>query len=749
MILAACSEESPNIGANGPTALPSLNEACTTADTFLKAWTTNDFGTMYGLISPKSQLIRQDDFAKTYSDAEKAMNLKPNGLTYTLKCDQSSEQGTTAVLDYDMTFQTITMGDFDDKDRVMRLITTPRGWRLAWSTMDIFDQLAGGATLQIQYSSPARGTIYDRNGKPLAEDGQRQYAVTLIPGQYPNNGKADDCFAEIAHLFRLQFNDVKTNNGWVTAAQYPQYGTMVGHMDETTYNTYHGELEKVCHVNYQPRVTRGYASMGLASQFVGYVGAIPKDQLDRYAGYAQDALVGLSGIEQKYEQDLAGKPGASLMIVAPDGMPLRTLASKNSKPSSDVKLTIDLALQLNVENAINDAYNASNWSQFSTGAGVVVMNVNTGEILAIASYPSFDPDIFNPSTEYSQPGQIFAKWNDPSDQRSPLRNRVSMETSPLGSVMKIPSMVAAADSGVFKLSDIYTCTGVWDGSKIGDQVRYDWIHDDPWYVQQQKNFHGPITLVQALTASCDAYFWQVASKMNSTDANQLPTYAMRLGLGSKTGAPDISEVNGQIPSPNTAGQILGRPWGLGDALNIVIGQGDVQVTPLQVTRMMSGVANGGTLYVPQLVMPNGKAPTPKVSSTFNIDTKVLKGVQQGLCNAITDKTLGTANWVYWDWDSAKITVCGKTGTAQTGGAQTAPNGWFAAYAGPTGKPPEIAIAMLVQHGREGSETAAPIVRRIIEAYYGIKYETWPEEWNGAYVPMTNPGASDGGGNHKH
>ncbi len=134
--------------------------------------------------------------------------------------------------------------------------------------------------------------------------------------------------------------------------------------------------------------------------------------------------------------------------------------------------------------------------------------------------------------------------------------------------------------------------------------------------------------------------------------------------------------------------------------------------------------------------------TPIPPEDIGVSPKVLSGIQQGLCNATRDKKIGTAEFVFYNWNQDQISVCGKTGTAQTGSPY--PNGWFAAYAGKTAAKPDIAVVVLVQRSREGSETAAPIVRRIIEAYYGLPYEPWPEFWGYPYELMPDPSASDGG-----
>ncbi len=751
VILTACADNNTLAGQGLPTSPPALSDACDVADRFLKAWEANDYATMYGLLSAKSLQSSQTQFAAAYQQADKTM-VSP-AKSHKLDCANAVQQGTTAAITYDMTFKGATVGEFTDPKRTMRLILSPRGWRIAWSSMDIFEGMAGGATLQLNYTAATRGTIYDRNDKPLAQDNQTLYTARLLTQSYP--GKPEDCFSEIAKLFKRRYVDVVARYKSLTGLQY---GQIVGHFDQETYDAKHSELDAVCRIEYLRDTTRVYYGNGLAAQSIGYIGAIPDDNKDRYLGYPPGSLVGRDGIEASLETQLSGKPSAELSIRLPNGTLLRTIAKQEGSPSQDVKLTIDRDLQAATEQAISDAYNAAapNWAQYSTGTAVVVIKIDTGEILAIASYPTFDVDMFNLNTQYKQEDITDFQKVKPFAQ-SAFFNLVTQEYSPLGSVFKIVTMAAAADSGTFKLTDTYNCTGKWYGTDFGDSrpFRNDWIGIDP-YFKDKGNKHGTITLVQALTSSCDAYFWQVAGTLNNKkDPSLLAQYADKLWLGKKTGITDIDDKEGQIPSPDNIGSIAeqqGRKWDVVDALNMAIGQGDVKVTPLQVAHMVTPVANGGTFFKPYLVFSVGSANqvtygpvTPQVQGQLAIDSKVLKGIQEGMCGVTQDPNLGTAAWFLTkdDWDWSKVTICGKTGTAQTGAKQH-PNGWFAAYAGPAGGKPEIAVVALVEHGREGSETSGPIVRRIIQAYYHLPFTNFPPFWGTPYEEMADPNASDGG-----
>ncbi len=757
LFLAACSETPAN-NQPGPTSPPSTGDALNVAKSFLDYWVAEDYKSMYGLLSPKGQETALDTFTKYYQETESTLKLAEKGKSYAIK-GQPDRQGTTVAVHYDMTFDSGPLGKFTDANRVLRLILTKdRGWRVAWSTMDVFDGLAGGATLYMELNQSARGIIYDRNGKVIAQDSVPNVTVRLVTEKYPK--KPQDCFYKLADTFRIRESDLETQYAPFTGLQY---GFTIGHMSLDDWNAKQADLQSVCELNIQQQSTRFYYGGGLAPQTIGWVGPIPADQAQNYPQYAQGALVGRMGVEQYYQSQLAGQSGAKLVIRMPDGTEVRTIATRTPSPSQDVTLTIDRDLQLATEQAIAGAYNASNWAQFSTGAAAVVLDVNTGEVLAMASFPSVDPDAYLTTTAFDldhKTGGVLILQD--YDKTRALNNRAVGETYAAGSVFKIVTTAAAADSKTFKLSDIYTCNGQWDGRPYSDVLRNDWIFLDK-YVEQR--YHGPITLQMALTSSCDSYFWEVGKKFYDDQHNDLLSkYAHQMGLGVKSGIDVLDEQTGYIPDPDSKFAKTNVRWGLGDTLNTVIGQGDVQVTPIQVARMLMGVGNGGKLYTPYIVksvsIPGQQATytaNPPTPTPMNIDPQVLSGVQEGLCEVTRLEKMpgtkkqeyGTAHYVFYNWNFDQVSVCGKTGTAQTGARE--PNAWFAAYAGrvdpKTGTATaQIAIAVIVEHSREGSEVAAPIVRRIIENYYGIQpVEPWPYFWTGDYDPMVDPGASDGGG----
>jgi penicillin-binding protein 2 len=351
------------------------------------------------------------------------------------------------------------------------------------------------------------------------------------------------------------------------------------------------------------------------------------------------------------------------------------------------------------------------------------MDVNTGQILALASYPDFDPNLFDPINPASA-GGLQALLNDP---RRPLINRVTQGIYPPGSVFKIVTMSAALISGAYLPETRYTCTGTWDG--LGPAfIKRDWLEGG----------HGNITLRQALTYSCNPYFNQIGLTLERADSFLLPQTARAFGFGAPTGVLGLYEEAGIMPDPEWKLATQADGWAPGDTVNMSIGQGFIASTPLQVTNMIAAVANGGTLYRPQVVLrigEGGGAPQETLPSEvigqLPISAEQLAVIQESLY-AVTTQKGGTAEHRFQDMP---IPVAGKTGTSEVPPVMRAdgtwneePTAWFAAYAPAVATPdlpevpdePQIAVVVMVENAGEGSAVAAPIARRILEIYYGIE-----------------------------
>lgn len=721
--LAACRPASPAALAEPetptPPALPAdLDGARRAAADFLNAWRLEGYSAMHAMLTVNAaDAFPLPDFERLYRRTATTMTLLPDGLNYALAAVVLKPGG--AEVAYDATFRTRLFGEFTDANRLLRLVVTARGWRIAWTPGAIFPEFDGGAALRVNESRLNRANIYDRAGQVLADQNGSVVVLTLRTRTYPTNDPAA-CFAELARVFPARSAEqLQALYGPNTGRDFAYE---VGALSQTRFAEERAALEAVCTLDYSARPTRRYLAGGLAPHVVGYVGPIPAEQVADWAarGYPQDALIGLDGIERSMESTLAGEGRATLTLRL-NGVDVRVLAERAGKPSQSVYLTLDRTLQEHVQETLRTAFTKSGLGYQSPGAAAVVMRVDTGEILAIASYPDFNVEAFNPNTALPNAAAQIAEWlNDP---RKPTFNRATLGQYPAGSVFKIVSMAAALESGKFTPNSYYTCSGVWNGGPIGDRLRKDWIANTP------RGSHGTLTLKQGLTGSCNIWFWHIGWTLSSWNPDFLPEIARQMGFGARTGMTDLPDAPGNLPDPARYEQLTGRKWRNSDALNAVIGQGDVVVTPLQIAQLVATIANGGTLYKPYLVQKIGiiSEPSyiakPEVIRKLNFKPETIPAIQQAMCAVTTDPTIGTATFVFNGLKGA--VVCGKTGTAETteGGPTHA---WFAGYAGRRADEPEIAIAVIVEKGGEGSGVAAPIVRRIVEYYYDLPINPWWE-----------------------
>lgn len=711
MLLAACSSASAMQPATQtlPTvaALPSptpenftLDAAERVARQFLEAWRVSDLPAMHALLTFSSQEATSlDEFTALYTAAQRTMSLQT--LDYTLT-SQMLDAGQVMVFNYDVTFQTNLLGAFTDSNRVLRLAFDPRAnnWRVAWSPADIFAAMGSGGQLRLEPRIPSRANIYDAAGLVLADQNARVIVVNVIKQNIPS---LEVCIARLAVAMNKPGADIRA----ILDARAPDWLAEVGTIEPLVYVQMHQQIEQDCNAQFRDRPVRRYP--GGSAHIVGYVGYPSEAQVPAVeaAGFLRDTIIGQSGIEASWDTTLRGKPGGRLIVAQPGGGQV-VIAESASQPSESIWLTIDSDLQAFTERAIARAYAnaAAGWGSTSPGASAVVMDVNTGAILAMVSYPTFDNNAFTPFPVMGLAAaqqQVEAVQQDP---RRPQLSRPTLGIYPAGSIFKVVPAIAAADSGIYELNHRYTSTGVWRR----DIPRYDWLSGG----------HGTLTLPGFIKHSCNTCFYETGYDLDQRDPYLLPTYARRLGLGGVTGLRDLPEAAGTIIDPDIVRQ-QGGTWTFSNAVNMAIGQGEVQVSPLQMVRLYAAIANGGILYRPQLVKQVGilgESPsyvmTPDPMAETGIKPEVLTMVHNALCTVTTEPG-GTAEHIFRRSPLQSLVACGKTGTAQAPGAGALPHAWFVAYA-PKDRP-EVAVVVMVENSGDGSAVAAPITREILEYYF--------------------------------
>ena len=710
LLLAACSSNAgggPVISIFGPTpTLPSPNvgvtsvpdaEAALTA--FLADLKSNNLTEMYGMLSSGSQAaVPQEIFLNKYGEALNTMGAA--SIDYQVMSQLVSP--TAAQVGFKIVYHTAIIGDLE-RDMVANMVLEQGQWRLNWDEGLILPELAGGNALKMDYRIPGRGDIYDRNGDPIVVQTDA-YALGITPGQLsPNNSGA-----LVGSLARLCHRTVESiEDAYASAAPEWYVPICEASVEEATALLNLGWSGLVV----TPYRSRFYLDQGIAPQVVGYASLIHKEELDQYRrlGYRGDEKVGQSGIEKSMEEYLSGKHGGTLYVVDPNGQIVTTLGASEPEAAASVYLTIDRNLQHYAQLAFGELHGAA-----------VVLELNTGRVLAMVSSPEYDQNLFDPNNYNS--GELLGETINDPDQ--PLVNRAAQGAYPMGSAFKPITMAAGLESGLYLPITTYDCQ--YDFTELqqyGGPVLHDWTWEHCQNRVRAGNFcdtsdsipSGLLTLQEGLMRSCNPYFWHIGLDLfNSDRAGDIAEMARAFGFGAASGVDAIAEATGNVSTPS-------QPV---DATNQAIGQGDLLVTPLQAARMVMAIGNGGTLYRPQVIekiLPvNGPAIQefePEPVGIVPVRPDNLAAIQEAMSMVINNPR-GTANFRLrgLTFDSS-----GKTGTAQSGSGE--PHAWFIGYtqvAGNTGLP-DIAIAVIVENAGEGSDYAAPIFRALVETYY---YGSW-------------------------
>ena len=484
-------------------------------------------------------------------------------------------------------------------------------------------------------------------------------------------------------------------------------------------------------INIVTEPVREYTSGTLASHILGYASTISAEEYaTRKDTYDQNDIIGKTGIEYVFEEYLKGQDGTKQIDMAVDGTITSEYTSEEAIAGSNVVLTIDANLQQITEQAleanIKKIANGGFGHKYDAKAGsCVVMNVKTGEILAMASYPNYDPaDFVN--------GISTDKWNQyNNDSAKPLMNKAVQNSYAPGSIFKMVTAIAGLESGAITRTEKINDTGVY--SKYGRT----W---PCWYYSDYHVGHGYLNVSQAIERSCNYFFYETGDRMG---IETLAKYARYFGLGVKTGVELPSETSGGMATPEYKKQV--RPdesWYSGDTINASIGQGLDNFSPLQMAKYVSMLANGGNnidvSIVKSIIKPDGtEASTEEINNFVNkklgleentsedltIHQENLDAILSGM-RSVTSDTTGTAYVRFQDFG---ISVGGKTGSAEAGKDENQKDivhAWFAGFA--PFEDPEIAVVVMVENGGHGNYTAE-VVRDIMGEYFGMNAQQVQED----------------------
>ena len=670
---------------------------------YLEKWNTGDYAGMYAMLTPTSRdAISEEEFIKTYTDTAASMTL--DQMEYGIL--SALVNPTSAMVGYQVVFKTRMFGELIRKME-MSLLAEAGQWQIQWESGLIMPELTGGKRLALSIVPPARGDIYDNDGDIIASNTE---AVAL--GVVPDQVGADQ-IGNLAGLLSL-VTGIPTN--MIVDKINTGGGSYVpiGEISAQTYSERYTALNSFSGLVINEYASRYYFNEGVAPHVVGYLLSISPEQYTEYRqnGYAGDEKVGAAGLEKWGEEYLRGKPTAELYVVNADGTYATMLGRSDPRAADSIYTTLDKDFQILVQKAL-----------YGFSGAIVVLEVDTGRVLAMASSPGFDPNSFMPQN-YNSQWVLSDLVNDPA---VPLWNRATQSAYPLGSVFKLVTSAAALESGLYTPDSMYECTSQF--TELPGFVGNDWTYD------KDLPPSGPLTLVEGIMRSCNPWFYHLGLDLyRQKGATYLSDWARTFGFGEATNIGAVAEEVGQINDPTTEGA----------AVQMGIGQGDMLVTPLQVANMVASIANGGTLYRPQIVEKITSIDgaviqefEPEVIREIPVKDSTLEAIKLGMELVVRDER-GTA---FRRFLGMNIPVYGKTGTATT--SIEDPHSWFAGFtAANNPEKPDIAVAVVLEYAGDGSAYAAPVFRRVIEAYYdGEVYTRYPWEWD-IYVTSTPTSETD-------
>jgi penicillin-binding protein 2 len=551
-----------------------------------------------------------------------------------------------------------------------------------------------------------RGQITDRNGQPLAQN-KLSYSLTI---DFPtplvfSDAQALDFATERIHAAERRLGRSLQISDAAILRHYHNRGFLPFEIAQNLSESERGEFQDhlPAGLSLKPSYLRLYPNKSLAGQIIGYTGRTSRnaDGIIQNGQLLWPESEGREGLEQTFNSMLTGRHGKYKVTFDRDGRKTSERIVDPPVPGYNVVTTLDLRLQEMAEKAL--AVKAKR-------GAIVIIDPNTGDILAMASWPTFDPNEFIPSISTAK----FKELQD--DPNIPLLPRAYRSAYPPGSTFKIAVGLAAFESNTITPNDQYECVPAMD---VGNTTFHNWKHSD----------RGSLNFVQALTESCDTWFYQVGIQ---TGAGPILDWAAKLGFGAKAGIPLKGEAEGRLPNDQYMKATHGRRILGGDIANLSIGQGDLLVTPLQMAQSMAIVANGGTFYQTRLVQQVQTvsneivaAYSVRAKKTLDASPVAMTQIHTAMVDAV-NAPAGTAHQASLE----KVSVAGKTGTAQWGPKEKERTAaWFAGFV--PAEHPQYAFAALyegdVGSTAHGGSAAAPMIGRILRQVYGEQGDEKKEE----------------------
>lgn len=516
-----------------------------------------------------------------------------------------------------------------------------------------------------------RGTIYDRNGLAMVEN-RLSFDVVIIPQEIRDE---DALYGRLSNVIGMTKENIKAIVKKRYTAPFAPI-TIAGDVERNIAFILEEMKQQIPGVLVQSRGLRWYVYGERAGHIIGYLSLINKGELERLGayGYSVSDMVGRSGVERVYDRYLKGEDGGMQVEVDASGKLVRVLGNKNQNKGCDITLTVDAKLQAYAADCLSGQKGA-----------IVIMNANNGEILAVASSPEFDSNIFVASDKGGQAKELI------NSKQRPMLNRAISGQYPPGSIFKIIVALAGLESGKITEHTTFVCDGKY---RMGNAEFACWKDEG----------HGPQDISAAITHSCNVYFYNLGHKLGP---DVIAEYAQKFGLGRSSGIDLTGEASGLVPTPAWKRAKKNESWFEGETVNFAIGQGPLLVTPLQMAGMVSVFANGGSLPKPHLIKKIGDSetvpPKPKVVSV--VSRKNLEIIKNAMLKVVESDT-GTGQRARVEG----VRIAAKTGTAQNPRGDD--HAWFLGYA--PADNPKISLVVLVEHGGKGGLIGADIAKKLLE-----------------------------------
>jgi len=549
-----------------------------------------------------------------------------------------------------------------------------------------------------------RGDILDREGRTLATT-RPAFAVQVIPNDLRHPDLTLDA---LSALIDRDAGELQTALGTPRGRARFQPVQLAADLSYDQRARLESHLYALTGVVTDVRPRRHYVEGELAAHLLGSIGEIQRAQLEtrRFADYRSGEVIGQSGVESVMQSELRGRAGGRNLVVNVAGRVEGMLDEIEPVPGGTVTLTLDLDMQ----RAAEAAFLPEVLGEPSRMGAVVALDVRSGDVLAMVSKPSYDPNAF-------AGGIAAGTWRGlVEDEWRPLQNRVIAGNYPPGSTYKAFVAAAGLEEGLVDPARKVFCPGTF---RLGRRTYRCW----------KKGGHGPVDMHRALVESCDVYFYQLGLELG---IDRLAFFARGFGLGRSTKIPLPNEQAGLVPTSAWKERRFNEPWMLGETVSASIGQGFNLTTPLQLAVAYGAIANGGTLLRPRLVLrvvdPDGQvtdAPPPETLGSVPVAPEHLARVRNALEGVVQGPGgTGSRSRV------PGVRVAGKSGTSQVVGLEHTEgldddevqirhrdHAWFVAYA--PAEAPEVVVAALVEHGGSGGAAAAPVVQRVLAAYFGV------------------------------